>query len=134
MEKIKSLVFVFLFFVCSLQAYTQPVEQNVKLIIAPDHANWQYNVGEKVKFKVSVLQYGNPLKNVKVKYELGPERMASELSGAIELEDGQHTISGGTMKIPGFYRCTVSAEVNGKTYKGLATVGFNPDKISGLVD
>jgi cephalosporin-C deacetylase-like acetyl esterase len=129
MEKIKSLVFVFLFFVCSLQAYTQPVEQNVKLIIAPDHTNWQYNIGEKVKFKVSVLQYGNPLKNVKVKYELGPERMASEVSGALELEDGQHTISGGTMNTPGFYRCSVSAEVNGKTYRGLATVGFSPDKI-----
>lgn len=129
MEKIKSLVFVFLFFVCSLQAYTQPVEQNIKLIIAPDHANWQYNIGEKVKFKVSVLQYGNPLKNVKVKYELGPERMASEVTATLELEDGQQTISGGTMNTPGFYRCTVSAEVNGKTYKGLATVGFNPDKI-----
>jgi cephalosporin-C deacetylase-like acetyl esterase len=129
MEKIKSLVLVFLVIICSLQAYTQPVEQNVKLIIAPDHPNWQYNIGEKVKFKVSVLQYGNPLKNVKVKYELGPERMASEVTAALELEDGQHTIMGGTMNTPGFYRCTVSAEVNGKTYRGLATVAYNPDKI-----
>jgi cephalosporin-C deacetylase-like acetyl esterase len=33
------------------------------------------------------------------------------------------------MNTPGFYRCSVSAEVNGKTYRGLATVGFSPDKI-----
>lgn len=129
MKNINYLVFIFLLFVCSEQVYTQPIEQNVKVIVAPDHADWKYNVGEKVKFKVTVLQYGNPLKKVKVKYELGPERMASELNASLELEDGQYTISGGTMKSPGFYRCTVSAEVNGKTYRGLATVGFNPDQI-----
>jgi len=129
MEKIRSFVFVFFYLFCSFQVFAQPVEQNVKIIVAPDHVNWQYNIGEKVKFKISVLQYGNPLKNVKVKYELGPERMASELTDALELENGQFTINGGTMKNPGFYRCTVSADVNGKTYRGIATVGFNPDQI-----
>jgi cephalosporin-C deacetylase len=129
MEKIRSFMYVFLCFVSSFQVFAQPVEQNVKIIVAPDHVNWQYNIGEKVKFKVSVLQYGNPLKNVKIKYELGPERMASELTGDLELEDGLFTINGGTMKNPGFYRCTVSADVNGKTYRALATVGFNPDQI-----
>ena len=49
-------------------AMAQPVEQNVKVIIGPDHPNWVYKVGEMVKFNVSVLQYGNPLKNVKVVY------------------------------------------------------------------
>ena len=129
MKKINSLLFVLLLFVCSMRAYAQPVEQNVKVIVAPDHVDWQYKLGEKVKFKVSVLQYGNPLKNVSVRYDMGPERMETEMKGALQLNDGQSIINGGTMKSPGFYRCTVTAEVNGKSYRGLATVGFNPDQI-----
>lgn len=129
MEKIKSLFLVFLLFACSLRVYAQPVEQNVKVIVAPDHRDWQYKVGEKVKFNVSVLQYGNLLENVKVKYEVGPERMTSELNGALQLDNGRYTINAGTMKLPGFYRCTVTAEVNGKSYKSLATVAFDPEKI-----
>lgn len=134
MKRINILCFIFLLFVSSMQTYAQPVEQNVKVIVAPDHADWQYKLGEKVKFKISVLQYGNPLKNVKVRYELGPERMASEMNGTLQLEDGQHTINAGTMKSPGFYRCTITAEFNGKTYRGLATVGFEPGQIMPAVD
>ena len=134
MKRIHILCFVFLLFVGSMQTYAQPVEQNVKVIVAPNHSDWQYKLGEKVKFKIFVLQYGNPLKNVKVKYELGPERMASEMNGALQLEDGQHTINAGTMKSPGFYRCTITAEVNGKTYRGLATVGFEPGQIKPAAD
>ncbi|MFA6945426.1 MAG: acetylxylan esterase [Pedobacter sp.] len=107
----------------------QPVEQNVKVIVGPDHSNWVYGVGEKVKFNVSVLQYGNPLKNVKVVYELGPERMVPERRDSMQLASGVSTIEAGTMKTPGFYRCVVTAEVNGKKYSGLATAGFDPGQI-----
>ncbi len=107
----------------------QPVEQNVKVIIGPDHPNWVYKVGEMVKFNVSVLQYGNPLKNVKVVYELGPEKMNPEKRDSMQLSNGVTTIEAGTMKTPGFYRCVVTAEVNGKKYSSLATVGFDPGQI-----
>ena len=107
----------------------QPAEQNVKVIIGPDHPNWVYKVGEMVKFNVSVLQYGNPLKNVKVVYELGPEKMSPEKRDSMQLSNGLTTIEAGTMKTPGFYRCVVTAEVNGKKYSSLATVGFDPGQI-----
>lgn len=110
-------------------AMAQPVEQNVKVIIGPDHPSWVYKVGEMVKFNVSVLQYGNPLKNVKVVYELGPEKMNPEKRDSMQLSNGVTTIAAGTMKTPGFYRCVVTAEVNGKKYSSLATVGFDPGQI-----
>lgn len=110
-------------------AMAQPVEQNVKVIIGPDHPNWVYKVGEMVKFNVSVLQYGNPLKNVKVVYELGPEKMNPEKRDSMQLSNGVTTIDAGTMRTPGFYRCVVTAEVNGKKYSSLATVGFDPGQI-----
>ena len=133
MKKIKSFLLILLLLTAIMQGFAQPVEQNVKVIVAPDHTDWQYKTGEKVKFNVSVLQYGNPLKNVKVKYELGPERMAPEMRDSMQLAVGLYTINAGTMKAPGFYRCIVTAELNGKKYRGLATVGFDANQIKPAV-
>ena len=121
---------VFLYMVFAIQEnFAQPIEQVVKIIIAPDHNDWFYHTDEKVKFNVTILQYGNPLKNVKVKYEVGPERMAPDKSDSLMLTDGKFVIEGGTMKTPGFLRCIVVAEVNGKKYRNLSTVGFDPGQI-----
>ena len=73
MKNLTRLFSFLLFILLSGAVFAQPVEQNVKVIIGPDHPNWIYKMGEPVKFNVTVLQYGNPLKNVKVVYELGPE-------------------------------------------------------------
>jgi cephalosporin-C deacetylase len=129
MKQFAKFFFFLLFILLSGAVMAQPVEQNVKVIIGPDHQNWIYKVGERVKFNVSVLQYGNPLKNVKIVYELGPEKMNPEKRDSLQLSGGMTTIEAGTMKSPGFYRCVVTAEVNGKKYSNLATVGFDPEQI-----
>ena len=51
-KKIK--LFYFLIGCLSLETLAQPVEKIVKVIVAPDHADWTYTIGEKVKFNVSV--------------------------------------------------------------------------------
>lgn len=107
----------------------QPREQLVKVIVAPDHDNWEYKVRENVKFTISVLQYGNPLKNVKVRYELMPEKMDRVKTDTLTLKEGKITIDGGTMKSPGFLQCWAYATVDGKDYSGFATAGFEPLKI-----
>lgn len=129
MKQLKSILFLVFLLISYNGSIAQPVEQNVKVIIAPDHTDWVYKTGEKVKFNVSVLQYGNSLKNVKVKYEYGPERMAPEKRDSLLMPAGGFTIEAGTMKTPGFFRCIVIAEVNGKKYRSLSTVGFDPDQI-----
>ena len=53
------LLFVVGSFIISSIAYAQPVEQLIKVIVAPDHADWVYASGEKVKFTITVLQNGN---------------------------------------------------------------------------
>ncbi len=129
MRHLKSVLF-FLFLLTGMQEnFAQPVEQLVKVMVAPDHTNWQYRTGEKVKFTVNVTQSGNLLKNVKVRYELGPEKMVPVKSDSLVSSEGKFTIDGGTMTTPGFLRCVVYAEVNGKRYRGLATAGFDPDLI-----
>jgi cephalosporin-C deacetylase-like acetyl esterase len=114
--------------------FAQPVERIVKVVVAPDHKDWTYKVGETVKFSITVLQFGNPIANVKIKYEIGAEKMEPVKIDSLNLPDGKITIDGGTMKTAGFLRCIVNAEVNGKQYRNLATAGFEPATIKPTVD
>ncbi|HTL09802.1 MAG TPA: acetylxylan esterase [Chitinophagaceae bacterium] len=117
----------------SLTAVAQPPEQLVKIVVAPDHPDWLYKTGEKVKFMVTVLQAGNPIAGVKIRYELGPEKMKPLVIDSATLADGKKLIEGGSLSVPGFLRCIVTANVNGKTYRNLATAGFSPTAIQPTV-
>jgi cephalosporin-C deacetylase len=116
----------------SLQA--QPTEKFIKVIVAPDHEDWTYKPGEKVKFTIMVLQNGNPVKNATVRYEIGPEKMDPNKVDSTALKAGTLTVDAGTLRSPGFLRCIATAFVDGKEYKGLATAGFDPLKISPTVE
>ena len=108
--------------------------QMVKIVIAPDHVNWTYNKGEKVKFTGAVFQNGNPIRNAKIFYEIGPEKMDPVKKDSLTLSDGKFSIDGGTMNTPGFLRCIVVADVNGKRYRNLATAGFDPENIKPTIE
>lgn len=129
MKNLRSFILLIFLSANITESFSQPLEQNVKVIVAPDHDDWLYRTGERVKFKVSVLQYGNPLKDVKIRYDLGPERMPAVKTDSLVPKEGAFTIDGGTMNTSGFLRCVVVAEVNGRRYRGLATAGFDPQLI-----
>ena len=123
-----ALYFLALFLIAAnLQA--QPAEKLVKVSIAPDHTDWVYNAGEKVKFKVTVTKNSELIQNVKIRYEVGPEMMTPVITESAVLKDGNLVIPGGTLKVPGFLRCKVIAEYEGVNYEGLATAAFNPELI-----
>lgn len=104
----------------------------VKVIIAPDHKDWVYKVGEQAKFSVQVLKYGNLLENVTIDYEAGPEMLPDIEKKGVVLKNGTTDFTG-TMKTPGFYRVRVWAVVDGRRYEGLATAAFDPEKIQPTV-
>ena len=112
----------------------QPPGQMVKIVIAPEHTNWTYRQGEKVKFTGTVLQYSHPVKNVKIYYEVGPEKMDPVKKDSAILPDGKFMIDGGTMNVAGFLRCIVVAEVDGKRYRNLATAAFDPENIKPAIE
>ena len=116
-----------------LVGQAQPTEKLIKVVVAPDHADWTYKVGESAKFTISVLQNGNFLKNAKVRYEIGPEKMEPTKKESLTLPNGTTTIDGGTMKTGGFLRCIAIAEVEGKEYRNLGTAGFDPLAIAPTV-
>jgi cephalosporin-C deacetylase-like acetyl esterase len=116
----------------SLNAVSQSNIGLVKVIVAPDHKDWTYKVNEKATFSVEVLKYGNLVENVAVDYEMGPETLPDVKKEGVILKNGKAEFSG-TMKTPGFYRLRVFAVVDGKRYEGLATAGFEPEKIQPTV-
>lgn len=101
---------------------------NIVVTVTPDHKDWNYKTGETAKFKVSVLRSGTLLDNVKVDYEAGPEMYPSVKKQGVTLKDGTMAWNG-TMKQPGFYRLKVTAHVGDKTYDGLCTAAFSPEKL-----
>jgi cephalosporin-C deacetylase len=96
---------VLLLFFMIVFGYAQPAEQFIKVVVAPDHADWTYKTGENVKFTITVLQNGNPIKNAVVKYETGPEKMDLQKKDSLSLREGTLVVDAGTMKEPGFLRC-----------------------------
>jgi cephalosporin-C deacetylase len=114
--------------------FAQPPGQMVRIVITPEHTDWTYRPGEKVRFTGTVLQNSQPVKNAKVYYEVGPEKMDVAKKDSLTLADGRFSIDGGTMNTPGFLRCVVVAEVNGKRYRNLATAAFDPENIKPTVE
>ena len=115
-------------------ALAQPVEQFVKIVVAPDHADWLYKVGEPVTFAVSVYRNNVLLKNARLRYEVGPEKMEPTQKATVTSNDGTLSVAGGTLRTAGFLRCVVTADVDGKEYRGLTTAGFEPLSIKPTVE
>lgn len=111
----------------------QVAEQMIKIMVSPDHDDWQYRTGEKASFTVQVFYHQNLLKGVKAYYEIGPEKMDPVKKDSVLLNGKPFVLEGGTMSSPGFLRCVVSVDYEGKRYRGLATAAFNPQAISPIV-
>ncbi|MBO9640362.1 MAG: hypothetical protein J7576_19490, partial [Siphonobacter aquaeclarae] len=58
---------VFLLCLLTTVAVAQPSERIVKVNVAPEKAGWTYKTGENIRFAVSVTQWGQALKGVKVR-------------------------------------------------------------------
>jgi cephalosporin-C deacetylase len=121
-----------LLIVLSLNVFSQAGTPLIKVIVSPDHKDWTYKLKEEARFSVQVLKYGNLVENVIINYETGPEMLPDVKKDSVVLKNGKTEFSG-TMKIPGFYRVKVIAVVDDKKYEGLATAGFEPEKIQPTV-
>ena len=132
MCKMKKLwVILVCFALCSvsgLKAENYPYRSDVLWVTVPDHADWLYQTGEKVKVEVQFYKYGIP-RDCVVDYELGSELLPADKKGSVTLKNGRAVIDMGTMKTPGFRDCRLTAKVDGKTYRHHVKVGFSPEKI-----
>lgn len=100
----------------------------VQVRVAPDHRDWTYAPGEPARFTVTVTADQTAIDGAAVTYTVGPELQPAEPRTAAVPEGGL-VIEGGTLREPGFLRCAVSLEVAGRTYRGVATAAFAPERI-----
>jgi len=103
----------------------------IQVQVVADHADWNYALGEPVKFTITVTNVAgkSPIPNAPLSYTIAPAMMPAEKKSTVTAVDGTVTLEGGTMKEPGFLRCTVTLDRDGAEYRGMATAGFTPEKI-----
>jgi cephalosporin-C deacetylase len=101
----------------------------IQVRVATDRSDWLYEPGQPVRFRITAVQDGHPVSGVKVTYRIGPEMMTPAIDQTASLSAEGLVVEGGTMKEPGFLRCIVTVERNGRTYRGLATAAFRPEAI-----
>ncbi len=125
----KRLVLFAVVVLMSVVTYAQPKKTLVEVLVAPENADWQYDCGQEVKFNVTVQKAGVPLENAQVYYEISEDMQEPLKKGNLTLKDGTLALKAGTMKKPGFLRLRVWATHEGVKYYGLATAGFDIDRI-----
>ena len=101
----------------------------VQVRVSTDRSDWLYQPGQPVRFRIIAVEDGHPLSGIRVTYHIGPEMMTPRIEKTVVLPAEGLVVDGGTMNEPGFLRCIATVEKNGKTYRGLATAGFQPQSI-----
>ncbi len=115
----------------SLLGYSQSKsDQSIQVLVTPNHPNWNYALGEDASFKVAVLQNNIPVKNAKISYSIGLEKMRPMQTGEVILKDGSATV-GRKIKLndPGFLRFDAIVDIDGKQHRGLSTAAFAAESI-----
>ena len=116
----KNVTLLFAVLLYMLTASAQIRGNEIRVVVSPDHTDWVYGLNEKSTFTIQVWKAQNLLPGVTIDYELGPEMYPTDIKKGVVLKDGTLKVQG-VMKTPGFLRCKVKAQVDGRTYEGLAT-------------
>lgn len=101
----------------------------VRVQVVPDRDDWTYAVGAPAAFTIRVLLDGHPIKGATVAYRVRPEKMPATLEKTEPVPAEGLVVSGQTLQVPGFLRCEVETEVNGRRYRAIGTAAFAPEQI-----
>lgn len=97
--------------------------------ITLDDPDWTYELGAPATFRLTVTAQPYPAGGVPINYRLGPEMLEGDEKHAVVPPEGLALTTAG-MTQPGFLRCIVTGELDGKKFRAVATAGFAPDKIT----
>jgi cephalosporin-C deacetylase len=110
------------------QQIRQPFSR-VAVTVTPDRKDWTYQPGEPVTFRIDVVRDGHQAVGATVKYGIGPEMLPPVTEATATVGETPLTVTAGTMKEPGFLRLVATAVIDGRTYRGVGTAGFAPERI-----
>ena len=74
------------------------------------------------------MRDGHQVAGATVKYGIGPEMLppVTEATGTVGATPLM--VAAGTMKGPGFLRLMATTVIDGRTYRGVGTAGFAPER------
>jgi cephalosporin-C deacetylase-like acetyl esterase len=128
MLKQKTLV-LFLLLIVSCAAQAQESTGIYQIRVVPDRDDWTYQLNQPAKFEVAVTLNNRQVAGLPIKYSCGAEAMPPTIVKTVTTAAKSLTIDAGSLKEPGFLRCLVTMEKDGRSYRGLATAGYQPDLI-----
>jgi cephalosporin-C deacetylase len=111
------------------QQVRQPFSR-IAITVTPDRQDWTYQPGEPVTFRIDVLRDGHQVTGATLNYGVGPEMLPPVTSATATVGATPLMVAAGTMKEPGFLRLVATAVIDGRTYRGVGTAGFAPEKIA----
>lgn len=116
-----------LYMFCGFAALAQ---EQITVKVKTDHPDALYQTNEQATFTVRIEDAAhNEVTNGTVRIILsrdGGEQVENKTS---DLQK-QPAAATGTLKEPGFIRCAVEYDFQGKVYRGIAGAGFDPEKIT----
>lgn len=118
---------------CIAQNTPAPIKL-VDILLAANHPDWNYKLNEDATIKISVLRYGSPVENIEIEYQYGPEQLAPEKKGTLQLNNGVGEINIGTMKVPGFRQLKIQTKIDGYIYKNEIKAAYAPFEIKPTVN
>lgn len=127
--KITRSILLIAFLMLFYRAFGQPAERLIRIQITPNHTDWLYKPGEKIKFSITVLKNNVPIPDTEIRYQISEDMMKPHKEGILQAEKGTATVEAKTMKKPGFLRCQAFVKYGGREYQGIVTVGINPEKL-----
>ncbi len=112
-----------------LDAQPRQPFSRVAVVVTPDRTDWTYRPGDPVTFRVNVVRDGHQVQGATVKSSFGPEMLPPTTEASAVVSTTPLAVAAGTLTTPGFLRLIATAEIDGRTYRGVGTAGFAPDQI-----
>lgn len=109
--------------------FSAPKRAYVEYLIAPDHLDRNYELGEEARVNIEAYAGGIPVDGVWVYYRIGKELLLPERKDSVRFANGRAVVPVGTLHEPGFLAADISFRIEGKYYKDLVKVGFMPWQI-----
>lgn len=111
------------------QEFGTPRKTFAEVMAVPNHADSYYKLGQHASLRIVAHEGGVPVNGVVVKYWTGPEMFLQEHADSTVFVNGEAVINIGTMTEPGFMACKYEFVLDGKKYRDLYKVAFDPEQI-----
>lgn len=123
-------IFLFAFFSFF---YGSAQKDSLQIDVVANKDNWLAKVGEDIHFEVIVKKWNKVVEHCSISYEIEADMMPPITKDSITDVKGYFKTQNYTLKTPGFLRGIFQIVLDGKSYKKMCTVGFNPEMIAPTV-